>query len=140
MGVEDVSLEDAKAQAQRLARAAHPWLVGFGRFGYAAKGVVYVIIGALAALGATRGDEPADSRGALTELLRQPFGYTLLGVVAVGLAGYALWRLIQALKDTEGKGTGFKGLAIRFVYACISAVYSVLSFDALQLYLGIGVD
>ena len=139
MGVGDVSLEDAKAGAKRAARAAHPWLVRLGRFGYAAKGVVYVIIGGLAALGALRGGGgTTDSRGALTELLRQPFGYVLLGVVAVGLAGYALWRLVMALKDTENKGRELKGLAVRFGYACIGLVYAGLSYSAVQLTLGNG--
>lgn len=138
MGVEDVSLEDAKANAERVARAARPWIVWLGRFGYAAKGVVYVIVGALAAAGATRGDEPTDSRGALTELLRQPFGYVLLSVVAVGLAGYALWRLTMAFKDTERKGSDWKGLSVRFGYGCIGLVYAGLSYSAVQLMLGHG--
>jgi hypothetical protein len=138
MGVEDVSLEEAKAEAKRAVRAAHPWIVRLGRFGYAAKGVVYVIIGGLAAFGATGGDQPTDSRGALTELLRQPFGSVLLGVVAVGLAGYALWRLTMALKDTERKGSDWKGLAVRFGYGCIALVYAGLSYSAVQLVLGHG--
>jgi hypothetical protein len=138
MGVEDVSLEDAKAEAKRAVRAAHPWVVRLGRFGYAAKGVVYVIIGGLAAFGATGGGEPKDTRGALTELLRQPFGSVLLCVVAVGLAGYALWRLTMALKDTENKGSELKGLAVRFGYGCIALVYAGLSYSAVQLVLGNG--
>jgi hypothetical protein len=138
MGVEDVSLEGAKEQAKRAVRAANPWLVRFGRFGYAAKGVVYVIIGALAATGALRGGQPADSRGALTEIVRQPFGSTMLGVVAAGLAGYALWRLLMALMDTENKGSELKGLAVRFGYGCIALVYAGLSYSAVQLVLGYG--
>lgn len=115
------------------------WIVPFARFGYAAKGVVYVIIGVLASLGVMRGGrQTTDSRGALTELLHQPFGYAVLGVVAVGLAGYALWRLIQALKDTENKGSEWKGLAVRFGYGCIAAVYAGLSYSAVQLMLGHG--
>jgi uncharacterized membrane protein YidH (DUF202 family) len=136
MGGKDVS--PAKAKAKRAVRAAHPWLVRLGRFGYAAKGVVYVIIGVLAAVGATGGGEPKDSRGALTELLRQPFGSVLLCVVAVGLAGYALWRLTMALKDTENKGSELKGLAVRFGYGCIALVYAGLSYSAVQLVLGNG--
>jgi Domain of Unknown Function (DUF1206) len=138
MGVEDVSLDEAKAQAKRAERAARPWIVRLGRFGYAAKGVVYVIIGALAAFGATGGGQPKDSRGALTELLRQPFGTVLLGVVAVGLAGYALWRLAMGLKDTENKGSEWKGLAVRFGYGCIALVYAGLSYSAVRLVLGHG--
>ncbi|HWW76904.1 MAG TPA: DUF1206 domain-containing protein [Pyrinomonadaceae bacterium] len=138
VGVEDVLPEEAKEQARRVARAAHPWLVRLGRFGYAAKGVVYVIIGAMAAFGAVGSEQPKDSRGALTELLRQPFGSVLLSVVAVGLAGYALWRLTMGLKDTEQKGSDLKGLAVRFGYGCIGLVYLGLSYSAVQLVLGNG--
>ncbi len=59
-------------------------------------------------------------------------------VVAVGLAGYALWRLTMALKDTENKGSDLKGLAVRFGYGCIALVYAGLSYSAVQLVLGNG--
>jgi hypothetical protein len=137
MEVGDVSLKKAGRRAKRAARDAAPWIERVARFGYAAKGVVYVIIGGLAALAAASGGgETADSRGALAHLLRQPFGHVLLGVVAAGLASYALWRLTQAVKDTERKGSDLKGLSIRLGYACIAAVYAGLSYSAVQLMLG----
>ena len=125
-------------QTGELTRAARPWIERLARFGYAAKGVVYVLIGSLAAYGAYRGggDDPADSRGALTQLVRQPYGRVMLAVVAAGLAAYALWRLVQALRDTEDKGTDWKGLAIRFGYGCIGLVYAGLSYSAVRLTLG----
>ncbi len=144
MGVSDVSLgeagEKAEEKAEQFTRAARPWIERLARFGYAAKGVVYVLVGALAAYGAFegKGDEPADSRGALTQVVHQPYGRVLLGVVAAGLAGYALWRLVQAFRDTEDKGTSWKGLAVRTGYGCIGIVYAGLSYSAVQLILGYG--
>jgi hypothetical protein len=133
----DVSLSGTGESAERVKRAARPWVKRLARFGYAAKGVVYVLIGSLAAYGAYMGKrEQADSRGALTHLVRQPFGGVLLVVVAVGLAGYALWRLVQALRDTEEKGSDWKGLSIRFGYACIGFVYAGLSYSAVKLIFG----
>ncbi|HEX8499918.1 MAG TPA: DUF1206 domain-containing protein [Pyrinomonadaceae bacterium] len=143
MGGADVSLggagEKAEQKAGEITRAARPWIERLARFGYAAKGVVYVLVGSLAALGAFKGgDGPTDSRGALTQVVRQPYGRVMLAVVAAGLAGYALWRLVQALRDTEDKGAGWKGYSIRFGYACIGFVYAGLSYSAVQLILGHG--
>lgn len=68
------------------------------RAGFVARGVVYGVIGVLAiklAIGA--GGKTTDQRGALETIAHQPFGKVLLILVAVGLAGYSLWRLLHAL-------------------------------------------
>jgi Domain of Unknown Function (DUF1206) len=130
---------DASEGAAELTRKARPWVVRLARAGYAAKAVVYGIIGVVAAVAAYRGGgHTADSRGALAEILSKPFGSFLLGVVAVGLAGYAVWRLTQAALDTEDKGAKLSGLAVRTGYACIGFVYFGLAYSAVQLILGNG--
>jgi hypothetical protein len=138
--VADVFTGEAGREAEKLKRAARPWIERLARYGYAAKGVVYVIVGAVAALGAFHvgggSNGPTDSRGALTQIVRQPFGRVMLGVVAVGLASYALWRVVQALRDTEDKGTSWKGLAVRAGYAGIGVVYAGLSYSAVRLIFG----
>ena len=140
MGESEVLSDEAEQKAERLTRAARPWIERLARYGYAAKGVVYVLVGSLAALGAFKGGGggATDSRGALTQVVYQPYGRVMLGVVAVGLAGYALWRVVQALRDTEEKGRSWKGLAVRAGYACIGVVYAGLSYSAVQLILGHG--
>jgi hypothetical protein len=40
-------------------------------------------------------------------------GEGLLLVIGVGLAGYAIWRMLDAITDAEGKGGDAKGLARR---------------------------
>lgn len=135
MAVKDFSVDGVKAK--QLAHKARPWVRTLARLGYATKGVVYTVIGVIAALAALRGGgETADSRGALEEIVRQPYGRVLLIVVAVGLAGYALWRLTQAVMDTEDKGSEWKGLAVRAGYACIGFVYFGLGYSAVSLILG----
>lgn len=137
MGEAEAIVERAEEHAERVTRAARPWIERLARYGYAAKGVVYVLIGSLAALGAFKGEEgPTDSRGALTQVVRQPYGRVMLCAIAAGLAGYALWRVVQALRDTEEKGTSWKGLSVRAGYACIGVVYAGLSFSAVRLVFG----
>jgi hypothetical protein len=133
------SLGLIEEQGRRIEKSAGPGITLLARFGYAAKGVVYIIIGVLAAYAAfTSGGRTTDSRGALEEIMIQPYGKYLLGAVAIGLAGYALWRFVQALKDTEDKGSGVKGIAIRIGYAIIGVIYLGLAFSAVQIILGFG--
>jgi hypothetical protein len=128
-----------KEQGERLEKTAGPGITLLARFGYAAKGIVYITIGVLAAYAAfTTGGRTTDTRGALEEILSQPYGKYLLGAIAIGLAGYALWRFVQAVKDTENKGSGAKGIAVRIGYAVIGVIYAGLAFSALQLVLGSG--
>ena len=139
MGEAGAIVDRAEEKAERFTRAASPWIERLARYGYAAKGVVYVLIGALAALAAFKGGGgPTDSRGALTQVVYQPYGRVMLCVVAAGLASYALWRVTQALRDTEEKGRDWKGLSIRAGYACIGVVYAGLSYSAVRLILGHG--
>ena len=71
---------------------------GLARAGYAARGVIYALIGVLAyRISQGVGDARPNQQGAMNKIAHQPFGHALLIVVAIGLAGYALWRLGQAL-------------------------------------------
>ena len=124
-------------QARRAAHEVGPWVERLGRFGYAAKGVVYGIIGGLAAQAAIGpGGATTDTRGALAWIVQAPFGRFLLGTVAVGLAGYALWRLVQSALDTEDKGTEAGGVLARAGYAVVGVAYAALALSAIGLVLG----
>ncbi|MDQ3748897.1 MAG: DUF1206 domain-containing protein [Acidobacteriota bacterium] len=135
----DSSLGIVKEKAERISQSARGWIVPLARFGYAANGVVYIIIGALAALAAfTRGGRTTDSRGAFEEILSQSYGKLLLGAVAFGMAAYAIWRIVQAVKDTENEGSGAKGIARRIGYAVIGLIHIGLAYSAAQLIFGSG--
>lgn len=131
------SSSNAHGSAPHAVRKASPWLIGLGRFGFAAKGVVYSLIGVLAiqtALGA--GGETTGSRGALEHVGQAPFGRVLLLAMAVGISGYALWRFVQAFMDTENKGTGAKGIALRTGYFLIALLHIGLATSAFALVSG----
>ena len=91
-----------------------PWVERLGRLGLVAKGVLYAVVGILAIKVALGGREQSpDREGALQTIAQQPFGKGLLVLLAVGLAGYALWQLARGLLDREGEGEDPKGLAKR---------------------------
>jgi uncharacterized protein DUF1206 len=133
----EFSLQGTEEYAERISYVARDWVVPLARFGYATKGIVYIIIGLLAALAAFhKGGRTTDSHGAFTEILSQPYGQLLLGAVAAGLAGYALWCFIQAIKDTEHKGSTAKGIVIRLGYGAVGLIHTSLAVTAMQLIIG----
>ncbi|MBA1429187.1 DUF1206 domain-containing protein [Pseudomonas orientalis] len=88
-------------------------LVILARGGYAARGMLYFIIGLFALLAAQDSTKPKDSHKSLEALLSQPFGYFLVGLVVAGLFAFAAWRVLQATRDVDHHGNTFKGLVIR---------------------------
>ena len=93
--------------------SAHQSLVVLARGGYAARGVLYLIIGIFALLAAQDSTKPKDSHRSLEAVLSQPFGYVLVGLVVAGLLAFACWRVLQALRDVDHHGHEMKGLVIR---------------------------
>jgi len=127
--------------AGRLGRdvSNNPGSVFLVRFGYAAKGVVYLIIGALAARVALgSGGATPDRNTAIEAIYTEPFGRFLLGIVAVGLAAYALWSFVRAAFDPEREGTDARGVATRIGYAAVGVSYALLAAGAFRLLLGSG--
>jgi hypothetical protein len=127
---------EAKRQVKQAAREAAPWVEALARAGYLARGVVYLVVGFLAGRAAFEHRRPAASRGAMMELLRQPLGRVMLGVLAVGLLGYAAWRFVQAVLDPERKGTKLKALGKRASYLFTTVVYVGMAAAATRLALG----
>jgi hypothetical protein len=103
------------------------WLA---RSGYAARGTVYALIAGMALLSSFGGGKP-DSKSAMQVLLNQPFGRIWLGLVGVGLVGFIVWRVIQAVFNTDHHPDDFKGYGIRGVLLVGAATYTGLALFAL---------
>ena len=105
------------------------------RLGLIARGVVYGVVGVLAlklALGA--GGKTASQTGALQTIAGQTFGGPLLIALAIGLAAYATWRLIEGV---AGSRPGDDGAAQRRISAIGSAVaYAALGYAAVKIIVG----
>jgi hypothetical protein len=129
--------------AERAARGAatSPEATMLARFGYLAQGVVYLIIGILAArvaVGGGGGGANIDSRSALHAIYTQPFGQFLLWIVAVGLIGYALFNFARAFLDIEHAGRKPGAMAKRIGYAAVGVIYAGLAIAAIRMTMGAG--
>ncbi|MDT7845458.1 DUF1206 domain-containing protein [Streptomyces justiciae] len=123
---------DGRMDAERAARGSVT--EGAARAGLVARGVIYLLVGALALqIAFGDGKRQADRGGALAELSDKPFGAVLLWALGAGLVGMALWRLSEAVFGSvgpEGRTAKKRLLALaRFVFYGFVA-YSVLSFAA----------
>ena len=101
------------------------------RIGFAARGLMYLTIGWLAL---SRG-QAEDNQGAIAKL-SEGGGSPLLVVMALGFTGYAVWRLSEALVDSEGHGHDPKGLAVRVGGGVSGIVHLLFALFALRLGLG----
>jgi hypothetical protein len=113
------------------------WIERGARFGHVTKGILYGLIGALAlqvALGA--GGQVAGGQEAARFIGNQPFGQLLLLLLGLGMSGYALWRLIEGVQDTEHKGTSGAGLALRLGSLASGLANGALAVAAFQMVVG----
>jgi hypothetical protein len=118
-------------------RSAAAWVEPVARVGFASIAVVYMTIGFLALLlAAGKGGQATDQRGAIDALEGLPGGKVLLAVIALGMAGYALWRFLQGTMDLEEKGKKAKGLALRIGYIASGVAYTSLAYYTLKEVLG----
>lgn len=111
-----------------------PWIRRLARFGYMAKGFVYVVIGILAFMAAIGvGGKTTDTKGMLISLGSVPFGNLLLWITGIGLIFYIVWVFIKAIKDPKNKGKDVNGLTTRAAYIMSGIIYSGIALNALQI-------
>lgn len=105
----------------------------FARIGFGARGLVYMLVGWFALDVALNGGRPVDNQGALGTLAQAPLGHVMLGICAIGFAGYALWRLTEAISDPENRSRDMKGKFQRAGYAVSGIAHIILASAAARL-------
>jgi hypothetical protein len=113
------------------------WYEVLARTGLSAKGVSYALVGGLAigvAVGV--GGATTSREGALHQLAGSSVGKVILVLLAVGLAAYAGWRFVQAIRCREDET--LKKWGKRAGYAARGIVYASLAFSAAKIVAGAG--
>lgn len=134
MGAAEAGSE-VKERTKEAAKAAadSTWMARLARLGLAVRGGMYLVVAVLAVRVAT-GDrsERTDKQGALEAVSHQPLGRLLLALVAIGFAGYALWRFLEAVLGTQDEDSGAKDAARRVACAARGFLYCALFAGALR--------
>ena len=149
MGGTDAVTQTARTARDRAeetagAAAGSRWVGVLSRLGLACRGAVYVLVGYLAAriamhaAGApeTSTNQPADARGALQQVAGSPLGPLPLVLLAVGLAGYALSQLVEAVfRARENDGPAGRW-SQRLISAWGAVLYGAFTVTTVSLLLG----
>jgi type IV secretory pathway VirB2 component (pilin) len=127
-------------RVENLGREAESggWLDAAVRFGLVAYGIVHLLIAWLAiqlALGDNEGK--ASSKGAMHQLLEQPFGKFLVWAIAVGMFLLVIWRVLEAINGKPSE-TGDPDWGKRAASALKAVIYGVICVSAVTTATGSG--
>lgn len=113
---------ETKRQLKRAARS--DWTRGLARWGLVSKGGLYVLVGLIAMNVSIGGGERVEDRsGALSALADTWYGKLLVGALAVGLIGYAVWRFAQTVIGRALEGGEKESWPKRLSYAARGVWY-----------------
>jgi hypothetical protein len=101
------------------------WLI---RTGYFSRAVLYILLGAIALFGAGQVAQGTD--GVFRAVENFPAGTVLLWILAIGLAGYALFRLCSPLFDIENEGSDATGWGKRIGHLGSAVGHFALAYSA----------
>ncbi len=103
------------------------------RFGLAGRGLVYLLIAFVAMRIPFGNPASADKEGVMASISAKPWGVPALIAIAVGFAGYAIWRLVEGIADPEGKSRKTEGKFKRVGYLFRGGLYTVFAYNALKV-------
>lgn len=118
------------------AKTWHNWFKPFARLGYGARGLVYLVVAFLVAGAALTAGSGGDTKDAVRFISQSAFSVVLIPLLIISLAGYSVWRIVQAVFDTDDHGVKPTGLGVRAGLLASSATYGLLMLFTLSLWWG----
>lgn len=105
------------------------------RIGMIARGLVYVLLGVLVLRAGQHATE--GQNGVFAALVGVPSGSLLLGLVAIGLLAYALFRIATAAFDIEHNGTSLIGIIDRIGHLGVAVTYLAFAYTSAEIAIGL---
>lgn len=133
-GVDRAKREARRAKGTAEEASESKTLETVARFGWAANGLLHLLIGVLALRLALGASGEADQAGAVSELSSKPGGALLIWAGMIACAALALWQFSDAafgyrhLEDKKKWGKRAKAVGLGIVFAAISSVFGVFAF------------
>jgi hypothetical protein len=119
------------------AKLSASYLEPIARAGLISKGTVYCLLGLLTFMAAFRingtSEGAADKNGVFDFVQDFSGGQIILGLIAIGLLCYCVWRGIQTFSDSEHKGDNAKGLATRACYLLSGLAYGSMALHIMRI-------
>ncbi|MDQ3365939.1 MAG: DUF1206 domain-containing protein [Myxococcota bacterium] len=107
------------------------------RWGCVAIGTVYLLVGSLALVALSgRFTGHADEQRIIRVVLEWPGGFLIIWAIVVGLAGYALWRIVEVFADPYEYGTAATGILKRLGVGLTGLGYGLVAYSAGAIALG----
>jgi Domain of Unknown Function (DUF1206) len=133
------------AAPKRAARKAesNSTLRVLARIGYAANGLVHLLIGVIVIIIAFGGDGESDQSGAFMAIASTPFGFIALWALAIALCALGIWHVLEGVlaRDPDGDAKGSaKKWGRRISEWSQSLIFIVLGVVAGAVALGARVD
>lgn len=119
--------------AQEVVR--HKWVRRLSRLGFYSKGLLFIIIGAIALMVVigVHGAKLTDQRGALAAISEEPYGRVFLIIFVVGATAHGLWNILRAVVDIDNLGRKWFAIFVRVISALTGVFYMGLGLSAAEI-------
>lgn len=112
------------------------WAKPIMQAGYGGRGLVYTVIGGVAVWAIWHGGTADGVKGAFRTLETTTGGGLVLALIVIGMAAYALWRVLDAAFDLEDYGSDAKGAVARAGMVVTGLTHLLIGLVALTLLIG----
>jgi len=119
--------------AQEVVR--HKWVRRLSRFGFYSKGLLFIVIGAIALMVVVgvHGAKLTDQRGALAAIAEEPYGRVFLIIFVIGATAHGLWNILRAVVDIDNLGRKWFAIFVRIISALTGVFYMGLGLSAAEI-------